>query len=228
MATCKLKKGDRIYECKYHRSVLTELLTDPVMEIQHDGVRFWKWTAKIVETGDVVEFGISEKNYHYGPYLYRKDYYQLGEDAAERVLPPFDTQEEKVALIQRVPIDGDVEILGHVFHGLEDIKEYVEMSLYKSYDRGKAGEWEPKKKCEVHVGEMWMPYPCFDFEDSVNENRSYSNFIFRRRPLTQDDMRRLSELPSARTECRITDDVPQDMLPLLYYFGEGNEMLLMA
>lgn len=92
MAACKLKKGDRIYECKYHRSILTELLTDPVAEIQHDGVRFWKWTAKIVDTSDVVEYGISEKNYHYGPYLYRKDYYQLGEKA-ERLLPPFDTQE---------------------------------------------------------------------------------------------------------------------------------------
>ena len=38
MAACKLKKGDRIYECKYHRSILTELLTDPVAEIQHDDV----------------------------------------------------------------------------------------------------------------------------------------------------------------------------------------------
>ena len=130
--------------------------------------------------------------------------------------------------VQRLPIDEDVEILGHVFHGLQDIKAHVEMALYRDYSRGKADIREPKLKCDVHVGEMWMPYPCFDFEDSVNENRSYSNYIFRNRPLTQDDMRRLSELPSASTECRITDDVPQDMLPLLYYFGEGNEMLLKA
>lgn len=227
MAACKLKKGDRIFECKYHMAVLTELLTDPVAEIQHDGVRYWRWTAKVVANGDVVEYGISEKDYHYGPYLYRKDLYKYGEKDAERVLPPFDTQEEKAVTVQRLPIDADVEILGHVFHGLEDIRQYVEMSLYKSYDKGAASEWEPKKKCEIHVGEMWMPYPCFDSEDFANENRSFINFIFRSRPLTQDDMRQLSELPSSGSQCRVTDHVPQDMLPLLYYCGEGNEMLFL-
>ena len=34
MAACKLKKGDRIYECRYHEATLTELVTDPELLVQ--------------------------------------------------------------------------------------------------------------------------------------------------------------------------------------------------
>ena len=99
-------------------------------------------------------------------------------------------------------IKDDIEILGHVFHGLQDIKDHVELSLYRSYKHGMASIVEPIKKCEVHVGEMWSPYPCFDSEDYLYENRTYQNYIFRSRPITQDDMRKLSELPSGPAERR--------------------------
>lgn len=52
-------------------------------------------------------------------------------DKAEHVVPPFDTTREVV--VREVSIVDDVEILGHVFHGLQDIEKHVEMSLYKSY-----------------------------------------------------------------------------------------------
>lgn len=91
MATCKLKAGDRIYECKYRQGVLTELLTDPVAEIQHDGTRFWRWKARVVDSGTVVDYGISEKDYGYGPYLYRQNMYVVGSENAERILPPFES-----------------------------------------------------------------------------------------------------------------------------------------
>lgn len=122
-------------------------------------------------------------------------------------------------------INNDIEILGHVFHGLQDIKEHVEMSLYRRYSHGMASIAEPLRKCEVHVGEMWSPYPCFDSEDYLNENRTYQNYIFRRRPITQDDMRKLSELPSSCNECRVSENVPEDMRPMVYYVGDGAIML---
>ena len=129
--------------------------------------------------------------------------------------------------VKEYAITDDVEILGHVVHGLDDIKQYVEMSLYKSFSRGEATKQEPAESCEVHVGEMWMPYPCFDSEDAMYENRTYQNYILRRRPITQEDMKRLSELPSGSNECRISDKVPLNMLPLLYYEGDGSTMILM-
>ena len=128
--------------------------------------------------------------------------------------------------IRTYNIQDDVMILNHVFHGLEDIQNHVEMSLYKGWRHGKASERQPKVSCEIHVGEMWMPYPCFDWEDSLNENRTYQNYILRNRPITQEDMQRLSELKSHANEQRLWNDVPEDMLPMLYYEGDGKEMIV--
>ena len=68
MAACKLRKGDRIYECRYFEATLVELLTDPLLRVQHDGSHNWRWRAKVIETcprnvvsGDVVDYGISEE-----------------------------------------------------------------------------------------------------------------------------------------------------------------------
>ena len=231
MEKCKLKKGDRIYECRYHEAILTELITDPELLVQGSDSHYWHWKARVVSTnshqvvpGDVVEYGITEEAPRYGPNLYRQNVYEVGWRNAERVLPPFDTSRE--VTIQKVSINEDVEILGHVFHGLKDIQEHVEMSLYKSYSRGQAHAREPKACCDVYVGEMWMPYPCFDAEDFANEDRTYQNYILRKRPITQDDMKALSELPSKGNECRISECMPAEVLPLVYYVGDGDTMLV--
>lgn len=100
------------------------------------------------------------------------------------------------------------------------------MSLYKEWSRGKAWKIDPIDSCNIHVGAMWMPYPCFDWEDSVNENRTYQNYILRSRPITQEDMKQLSELKSHANEQRIWYDVPKAMLPMIYYRGDGIEMLV--
>ena len=100
------------------------------------------------------------------------------------------------------------------------------MSLYRNYSRGHADVRIPKASCEIHVGELWVPYPCFDSDDYANENRTYQNFVFRERPITQDDMKRLSELPSNSNECRISEDIPAEMLPLAYYVGDGSTMMV--
>ncbi len=231
MEKCKLKKGDKIYECRYHEATLTELITDPELLVRRGDSHYWHWKAKVVKTnshhvapGEIKEFGITEEAPGYGPCLYRQNVYEVGNECAERILPPFDTTRD--VIIRSVSIMDDIEILGHVFHGLKDIQEYVEMSLYKSYSRGQATPRELKAYCSVHVGEMWMPYPCFDAEDYANENRTYQNFVLRQRPITQDDMKTLSELPSKGNECRISESMPAEVLPLLYYVGEGDTMLL--
>ena len=233
MPACKLKKGDRIYECRYHESTLTELITDPELLVQGEDSHYWHWKAKIIETnshnvvpGEIVEFGLTEEAPAYGPHLFRKDVYKYGYDAAEPVLPPFDTEGDRTPCIKNCHINDDVEILGHVFHGLADIKDHVEMSLYKDYSRGMAKSRETNKACEIHVGEMWMPYPCFDSSDYAYEDRTYQNYIFRRNPITQEDMRKLSELRSHGDERRVSDDVPLEMLPMVYYCGDDDTMLV--
>ena len=91
MSKCKLKKGDRIYECRCQQAILTELITDPEFIVQNDGDRLWHWQAKIVNTGEIIEYRISEEYSAYGPKLFRKNVYEVGYSDAESVLPPFDT-----------------------------------------------------------------------------------------------------------------------------------------
>ena len=95
---CKLKKGDRIYECRYHEATLMELITDPELLVQGSDSHFWHWKAKIIETqsstvvpGEIVEYGISEEAPAYGPKLFRKNMYEVGYEDAEPLLPPYDT-----------------------------------------------------------------------------------------------------------------------------------------
>ena len=120
-------------------------------------------------------------------------------------------------------IHDDVEILGHVFLGLKDIQAYVEMTKYDG-GSGDASNREPEKKGKVHVGELWMRYPCFDSSDYLYENRSYQNFIFRDRPITSSDMERLEKLPAHMNAKRLDASVPEEMLPMVYYVGDGDTM----
>ena len=53
-------------------------------------------------------------------------------------------KKEEKPRISEVLITDDVTILGHVFHGLEDIMRYVEMSLYRSYQYGHISNKEPE------------------------------------------------------------------------------------
>ncbi|MBR1520699.1 MAG: hypothetical protein IJ635_05620 [Bacteroidaceae bacterium] len=132
---------------------------------------------------------------------------------------------KKKMVVREYPITADVKLLGHVFHGLEDIKQYVEMSLYKSaLLRDDASVLKPKQQCEVHVGEQWHPYPCFDSSDAMYENRTYQSYIFKKRPLTQEDMRQLGDLPTGNNYDPLVKDVPTDLLPIVYYVGDGDVM----
>jgi hypothetical protein len=122
-------------------------------------------------------------------------------------------------------IHDDVEILGQVFHGLQDICAQVEMSQAVG-SSCKPSVREPKKTGRVHVGELWMSYPCFDSSDYLYENRTYQNYILRERPITFEDMERLRKLPSGMNAQRLSPSVPEDMLPMVYYVGDGDTMIV--
>lgn len=125
--------------------------------------------------------------------------------------------------IRQCSIYDDIKFLGHVFHGLEDIHEHIEMWGFAS---GNTMKNVPKKRCKVHVGAMRVGYPCFDADDYAYEDRSYWNYVFRDHPISEEDMARLSSLPYKSNHCRVHEDMPSDMLPIIYYIGEGDTMLV--
>ena len=51
-------------------------------------------------------------------------------------------------------------------------------------------------------------------------------YYIRERPITQDDMMKLSELPSHSNDCRVADNMPVEMLPMVYYRGDGDTMFV--
>lgn len=118
----------------------------------------------------------------------------------------------------------DFEILGHTFHGVSDLKDHVELSLYDGSRLMApcASAVQPRKTCDVHVGVVWKRYPCFDFYDSVNENRHFNNFIVRRRPITSDDLVRVMRSDCSDNEDRITPYVSDDLVPMVYYDDEHS------
>lgn len=58
-----------------------------------------------------------------------------------------------------------IEVLGASFNGVKDMIEHARKRMSKN---------------GVYVGEDCKPYPCFDSEDSIYENRYFTNLVFGR------------------------------------------------
>lgn len=122
--------------------------------------------------------------------------------------------------------NDDFTLLGNTFHGIGDLEAYIELSTYdtsSSFPISDVDKKNPKKTGNVHVGELWAPYPRFDDDDA--ENRYFRNFLVRKHPITEDDMRRLFNLPRQDNNKRITDNIPDDMLPIVYYDDEHEVII---
>lgn len=126
--------------------------------------------------------------------------------------------------IQEISKVSKVEILGHIFNGLDDIKNAVE-----SYCRIGRDSWntEPKSTVDViHVICVYEPYPCFDSEDYASEDRDFSNYFFSTKPFTKLQIAHLSKLPG-RCNAQIVDEkIPEWAVPAVYYGGEGDKMIV--
>lgn len=119
---------------------------------------------------------------------------------------------------------SDVEILGHVFHGLTDIKTAVE-----AYCRVGSQPWETETRLSVegiHVVCVYEPYPCFDSEDYANEDRDFSNYFFSTKPFTKQQIERLAKLPGRCNAQMVNDNMPEWAIPAVYYRGEGDTMIV--
>lgn len=126
--------------------------------------------------------------------------------------------------MREVSTTSKVEILGHVFDGLADIKRSVEI-----YCRFGCHSWnkDPKSTIEgIHVVCVYEPYPCFDSEDYANEDRDYSNYFFSVIPFTMQQIEQLSKFPRRYNVRIVTDAMPVWAVPAVYYSGEGDTMIL--
>ena len=129
--------------------------------------------------------------------------------------------------IQCLPKDGEIYINECLFHGLNDIKQQVEMSGNPSHTYSK---WSAREKYQpnpsFHIGNIWQSYPTFDSYDAA-DNRSYDNYVFSKEPLTEAMMDvYCKQIRSSYNFCMVHEDIPINLLPILYYEGEGDSVLL--
>ncbi len=128
--------------------------------------------------------------------------------------------------IQCYHINDKITILGHAFNGLEDIvrhraiigKEFF--SGFECFTPNEINEYP-----DVHIGELYDNYPTFDSYD-VGDDRTFQNYIFRTKPITEDDMKEAFKTSHRCNFCMVHEDIPIQSLPILYYKGEGEYMLL--
>lgn len=129
--------------------------------------------------------------------------------------------------IQSYNVNDKITNFGHTFNGLRDIRSYVEMSAqykenaleYKSYS-------DCQRSVGIHVG---LVYEANPIDDGVEAplNRTCQNYIFRNSPITSCDIESLcGKNPRGSNFCMVHEFIQEDFLPILYYWGVGNYMLL--
>lgn len=129
--------------------------------------------------------------------------------------------------IQCYNINDTITVLGHKFNGLEDVKAHRNACGRYDYSKIYFSECTPKKNIpDVYVCEFYQAYPTFDESDRACENRTFQNYMFTSESIDEDKLKRIFDMGYG-SNCRmVREGVPAEMLPLLYYEGEGNYMLL--
>ena len=73
-----LKVGDVIYECEYGTNIEVRLTSAPTSAESSEALgkrTQWRWTAENTQTGEVIDYLLTEGLSHYGPRLYRQPQY---------------------------------------------------------------------------------------------------------------------------------------------------------
>ena len=77
----------------------------------------------------------------------------------------------------------------------------------------------------LHLGQVYENYPRFDSSD-WSDDRSYQNYIIRTAPIRKKEMLELLKVETLGNSLRVHEHLPQHLLPVLYYEGDGRYALL--
>ena len=130
--------------------------------------------------------------------------------------------------IQCLPKDSRICIEGCWFDGLEDIEAQAEMS---GNPRHTFSKWYARKEYKhnpmgLHIGNIWEGYPVFDSYDS-SDDRSYNNYMIFHQPFTEDLMEQYcKQIKVHSNACMVHEDIPPLLLPIIYYNGDSDWVLL--
>ena len=127
--------------------------------------------------------------------------------------------------IQMYHIEDDITILGHIFHGLKSVRQHCEMTA----SMGSQLYCFPTKEHipleNIHVGIIDKSYPKFDSYD-YSDTRCYENYIFAHEPITEQLVQKYTKIGVESNYCMVHENIPTELLPILYYVGDGPYMVL--
>ncbi len=130
--------------------------------------------------------------------------------------------------IQCYHIEDTITVLGHTFHGLQDVRKHCSL-IGKVRSENDYHIWIPndyEQYPNVYVAELYESYPVFDIYD-MGDSRTYDNYIFQNHPIVEKDLIAYHcKVSGSCNYCKVHEKIPHKMLPILYYKGEGNYMLL--
>ena len=130
--------------------------------------------------------------------------------------------------IQGMSKDSRICIEGCWFEGLKDIRSHAELcgNPKHSFLRWLVPRGYNNQSTNLHVGLIWESYPVFDSSDS-SDGRTYDNYVFSNEPLTDVRMEQYCKrIPKGSNACLVHEYIPEELLPILYYNGDSNYVLL--
>ena len=130
--------------------------------------------------------------------------------------------------IQCLPKDSFILINDYLFNGLDEIDAHSEISgnptfRFSIWCRREGYIHNP---AGLHVGTIWVSYPRFDSYDD-SDCRSYNNYVISKEPLTEEKMDEYSNKISSNFDyCMVHEYIPEEFLPILYWNGDSDYVLL--
>lgn len=128
--------------------------------------------------------------------------------------------------IQCYNINDTFSVLGYEFNGLDDVINH--RCMFGKIDSGIIhldACSNPNNIPGICISELYASYPIFDSYD-IGDNRTYQNYIFRTAPIDNDEIDKLSNIRRRTNYCLVHEYIPEDLLPILYYQGDGDFMIL--
>ena len=129
--------------------------------------------------------------------------------------------------IQCLSVNDSFTVHGRVYDGLDDVCENTEWYLRRRGEPFPAGGHHHRPG-DVHVLCNYEPYPIFDSSD-WGDDRTYRNYFFKNGQFKPADFTKISDIGDDGNFCKAHERLRcVDAIPLLYYPGDRNTMLLVT
>ena len=128
--------------------------------------------------------------------------------------------------IQCYNIRDTITVLGHKFQGLGDLIAHTTAYARIGHSDISISSCSAKKKVPgLYVSEFYATYPIFDSYE-IGDGRTYQNYVFTSEPIDDEQLKEISQIRHNYNYCMVHEHIPEKHLPILYYRGDGDYMVL--